>query len=114
MKKMIARAGSLLRVPETDEQPQCVACSKVRGNFVQFGYQCGWIFRGPERMPQLIEDIIIEAEVRKRKTFFKNRGLGKESEGSALNSIRRNEKDFSVAPKNCPCNMSIGLFGEGN
>src|SRR5438309_1042981 len=105
---MITGAGILLRVPETDQQSQCIGRSKIGGNFVEFVYERRCIVRWPQGVLQLVVDVIVKTEVRKRKALFKNRGLGEECERCALDRIRWGEKDFAIPSENCPRDMSIG------
>jgi hypothetical protein len=72
------------------------------------------LLRRPQAGLQLSGSVVVEAEVRCRKTLFENCHSGEQAHRSALDLVGRGEKHFSVALKKCSGDSAQHILGKGD
>src|SRR6266705_1093904 len=95
--------GGWQRVAERKQESECIFLRK------SIGIDCS-----AEGRLQLRINVVIKAEVGAGKCLFQNRGTRKQSEGSTLHSVWRDQQYFAIAFEESSGDMATGIFSESD
>src|SRR6266568_401094 len=105
--------GGWQRVAERKQESECIFLRKVMGGHVPFRKSIGIVCSAEGRL-QLRINVVIKAEVGAGKCLFQNRGPRKQSEGSTLHSVWRDQQYFAIAFEESSGDMATGIFSESD